>query len=186
MPTQEQREASRRNARRSTGPRTPEGKAVAALNRTAHGLSSSRVIVLPEESKQEYQQLLDRYRAEFRPQSPFEDCCVRQMAAADWRLNRILRIEKGFLVDRLEKLRDDLDIEPPEPDPADTEADQRFDQDTRLLGSVFWRNCTSDSFMKLVRYETSTRRAFYKALHELRLARSRRSSPAGPAPPPKD
>jgi hypothetical protein len=40
VPSQRQIEANRRNARLSTGPKTPEGKAKAARNRSLHGLRS--------------------------------------------------------------------------------------------------------------------------------------------------
>ena len=39
--SQKRLDANRRNAQKSTGPRTPEGKAKASANAAAHGLSAS-------------------------------------------------------------------------------------------------------------------------------------------------
>ena len=46
-------EINRANARHSTGPRTPEGKAAVARNRTVHALTGAHVL-LPEESVEAY------------------------------------------------------------------------------------------------------------------------------------
>ncbi|HWE39682.1 MAG TPA: hypothetical protein VG406_24245 [Isosphaeraceae bacterium] len=46
--------ARRANALLSTGPRTPEGKAVASMNAVTHGLCTT-VAVLPGESVEEFQ-----------------------------------------------------------------------------------------------------------------------------------
>ena len=48
MTTERQAEANRRNAMKSTGPRTPEGKAVVALNGMKHGLLSRESLVKGE------------------------------------------------------------------------------------------------------------------------------------------
>ncbi len=184
-------QANRRNARRSTGPKTPEGKAVVSLNAQKHGLAS-RTIVLPEENRREFQELLDGFRSQFQPQNPAEEFLVRQLAAADWRLRRSTRIETGLITDRLDDLRDDLELDGPKPDPADSDSDQQFDQDTSLMGCVFWHN-SSATFATLLRYDHSIRRASYKALHDLRLVQARPASaptsepapgsPGSPAPP---
>src|SRR5687767_2004550 len=55
--TERKVEANRRNARLSTGPRTPEGKARSSGNARSHGLFS-KVAVLPDEDPAEYAKLL--------------------------------------------------------------------------------------------------------------------------------
>jgi hypothetical protein len=50
MTSDRQTEANRRNALLSTGPKTPEGKAIAALNALKHGLLS-RDALLPGEDE---------------------------------------------------------------------------------------------------------------------------------------
>jgi hypothetical protein len=95
MATLKQIEANRRNARLSTGPRTPEGKAAIRYNACKHGLTS-REVVLPGESQEEFQALRNAYRSEFQPRSPQEEDLVLQMASADWRLRRSIRVEAAL------------------------------------------------------------------------------------------
>ena len=49
MPTPAQLAANRRNAQRSTGPKTPAGKARSARNALRHGLPSPEVVVAPDD-----------------------------------------------------------------------------------------------------------------------------------------
>ena len=176
MPSDQKIQANRRNAQRSTGPKTPEGKATVSRNAHEHGLASSRTVVLPEENRQEFEELVDAFRSEYQPQGPLERFLVFELAAADWRLRRIARLETGLISDRLDDLRGDLELDAPDSDPADSEADQQYHQDSRLLGRVFWRNCSGDTFVKLLRYGNSIPRAALAAPH-----RGRRET-AGPAP----
>ncbi len=189
MASQKQIAANRRNAARSTGPKSPEGKATVSRNATRHGLTSLRAIVLLEENRQEFETFLKGLCAEFQPHSPFERSLVLQLASADWRLRRVARFETGVIAYCCRRLCDDEGLARPAPDPADWAADRAFDQKTLMLGQLFYHNCGDDVFSKLLRYESSARRAYYKALNELRLVQSRRDQtnpipPASPPPPP--
>jgi hypothetical protein len=174
MATQKQIEANRRNAQRSTGPKTPEGKAAVSRNAQKHGLAS-RLVVLPEENRTRFLELLAGFRSELRPATAFEESLVFQLAAAGWRLRRIVRFETGLLTDRLHALREDLEIDPSVPGADESHADRQYHQDTRLLAQAFCCDAEPDTFLKLLRYENSARRAFYKALHQLSLVQSRRA-----------
>ena len=55
MISQRKIDANRRNARKSTGPRTEEGKDQVKLNALKHGLTA-RTVVLPHEDEEAYQQ----------------------------------------------------------------------------------------------------------------------------------
>src|SRR6266849_1881344 len=88
MATLKQIEANRRNALQSTGPRTPEGKAAVSLNALRHGLRA-RTVVLPGESRLEFQQLCDDLEAEWQPQSRTEQFYLEQMTVSQWKLTRM-------------------------------------------------------------------------------------------------
>jgi hypothetical protein len=195
MPSQSQLDANRNNALLSTGPRTPEGKAASSRNALKHGLLA-RDAVLLEEDKPAFLQLLATFQAAHQPVGPLEEFLVCQMAAAQWRLARVNRIETGLIATRLEQSRHSLrhtyaDEQPfgqaqpapghdqaPDSDPAAAD----YYQTTRLLGLSFHLDtCGADSFCKLCRYENTIRRAFYKALSALQSAQARRLG----QPPPR-
>ena len=58
MASKKQIEANKRNALKSSGPKTPEGKASARLNSTKHGLLSQEV--LPGEDEEARKELAER------------------------------------------------------------------------------------------------------------------------------
>ena len=98
-------ESNRRNAQLSTGPKTPEGKARVATNSCTHGLCS-RNVILPEEDPAEFHALLDGLLSEFQPANAREESHVRELASAEWRLRRIVRLETGTFVSAMEKVRE--------------------------------------------------------------------------------
>jgi hypothetical protein len=88
MATLKQFEANRRNSQKSTGPKTPEGKAAVSMNSLRHGLRA-RTVVLPGENRQEFNELCNDLEAEWTPQSRTEQFYVEQMAVSQWKLNRM-------------------------------------------------------------------------------------------------
>src|SRR6266571_827018 len=88
MATIKQIEANRRNALKSTGPRTPEAKAAVRMNSLRHGLRA-RTVVLPAENPEEFHQLCNDLEAEWQPQSRTEQFYVEQMAVSQWKLTRM-------------------------------------------------------------------------------------------------
>src|SRR6266851_5655361 len=88
MATLKQIEANRRNALKSTGPRTPEGKVACRMNSLRHGLRA-RTVVLPHENPEEFQQLCDDLEAEWEPQTRTEQFYLEQMAVSQWKLTRM-------------------------------------------------------------------------------------------------
>ena len=96
MASEAQIAANRRNALRSTGPRTEEGKARVAQNGLKHGLCSSRVL-LPDEDAAEFEALVADLAARFRPAGEVELALLREYAAALWRLDRIPALEAALL-----------------------------------------------------------------------------------------
>ncbi|HKI99698.1 MAG TPA: hypothetical protein VKB51_14585, partial [bacterium] len=77
MATDKQIEANRRNAKKSTGPRTEEGKAKAARNATKHGLTSRRM-VLADEDGAEFEQLRRNLHRELCPETQLETLIVNR------------------------------------------------------------------------------------------------------------
>lgn len=66
---------------KSGGPATPEGRARSSRNSLRHGLTAKSV-VLPHESRAEFQLLVDSHIAQFAPFGGVEMELVEAMAAA--------------------------------------------------------------------------------------------------------
>ena len=109
--TEKQLAANRRNALKSTGPRTPEGKAVSRYNALKHGIFAKAVIppaLEPYESRADFDDLLDAFTAQFAPANRLEALLVQQIAVITWRLARLYRAEAGDIAlgqDRVLKQR---------------------------------------------------------------------------------
>lgn len=86
-------EQTRINARRSTGPKTKEGKAIVSRNGIKHGLLSQKPPVLETEEGQAFQGLLESLTDEWQPQTATERLCVEQIAMAQFRLYRLWATE---------------------------------------------------------------------------------------------
>ena len=90
--------ANRRNAQKSTGPRTAEGRAVSKLNAFKHGILSKQVLVRGhafKESSRELDALHKRFWDDLKPVGPVEEMLVDQIVTAHWRLRRALMAESG-------------------------------------------------------------------------------------------
>lgn len=136
--TEKQLAANRRNALRSTGPRTPKGKAVSRSNALTHGILARAVIpevLEPYESREAFDALFDALHGEFAPATSMEELLVEQIAVAYWRLGRLYRAEAGAIVLRQETAPADRAHEvaarrfdPYPPPPAPDPLGQRLEQ----------------------------------------------------------
>ena len=91
-------EANRRNAQKSTGPKTARGLAKSKLNAFKHGLLSREVLIRGKhagESRREFQKLAEQFYEDLDPVGSLEWLLVDQIVTAYWRLRRVLRAEAG-------------------------------------------------------------------------------------------
>ena len=89
MASQAQIDANRRNAQLSTGPSTPEGRAVVAFNALKHGLRAD-IFKQPMTDPENFDQFLAGLIAEHQPQTPSEAIYVERMALC---LNKLAFLE---------------------------------------------------------------------------------------------
>ena len=94
MATAKQVAANRRNAQKSPGPQSPEAKAKVAQNRTVHGLCG-KFRVLPFESQEKFDTLLDALIEAEKPADASEVELVVKMAEHTWLARRALRAQDG-------------------------------------------------------------------------------------------
>ena len=100
MSTKRQIKANQRNALVSTGPITPEGKALVSQNAVKHGIFARDLIITSgdgKEDEQEYNELLDGLIVSLAPSGQMECLLVEKIAADYWRLRRVLRFESGSI-----------------------------------------------------------------------------------------
>src|ERR1022692_3897001 len=98
-PTEAQVNANRENARKSSGPRTAEGKAASSRNSLKHGLCANQHL-LPGEDPDDFFALVHDLLDRFRPVGEGEEKLVLRIAADQWRLDRVFPMEAGILRDR--------------------------------------------------------------------------------------
>jgi hypothetical protein len=92
MATPKQIAANRRNAQKSCGPTSAEGREKASQNRRTHGLCG-KFAVLPCESQEDFDALLAAIREAEQPLDAVEDELVLKMAEHRWRAHRALRMQ---------------------------------------------------------------------------------------------
>lgn len=80
-------EANRRNAQRSTGPKTEEGKAASRLNAGRHKVTA-QVSILPDEERAAAEDFCGKLSDSFNPEGPEEIQLARAIAENYWRLNQ--------------------------------------------------------------------------------------------------
>ena len=99
MTTEKQAEANRRNASKSSGPKTDEGKAASRLNALRHGLRA-RTVVQPGDDQSEFDQLSADLQEACDPQNRPEELLVEKMVIAEWQLARLQRVESILLLEQ--------------------------------------------------------------------------------------
>jgi hypothetical protein len=89
-------EANRRNALRSTGPKTEEGKRQSRRNALRHGLTAETVIDGLEDSE-DYREFEAAVIADYDARTAVKRELVLRLASLLWRLRRIIAIETDLL-----------------------------------------------------------------------------------------
>ncbi len=99
--SQKQIDANRRNAQKSTGPKTPEGKRISSMNAVKHGVYAKAIIIESphlKESKRKYNRLLRKIRDWLNPDEPFQERLTLEVANCVWRANRITRAKNSLIL----------------------------------------------------------------------------------------
>jgi hypothetical protein len=105
MTSHRQIDANRRNARKSTGPITEEGKQRSRCNAVRHGLTAETVISALEDA-QDYQAFEAAIIADYDAQSAVERELVLRLASLLWRLRRATAVETGLFEIQADHLRE--------------------------------------------------------------------------------
>ena len=147
------------NESKSTGPRTPEGKAIASHNALRHGLTG-RVVVLPSEDMNIYRAFCKELMEELAPETPMERQYAQTFCDTQWRLNRARSYEDNMLALGHFEYADSIGADDPQALAALTAA------------KVFRDN--SKAFVNLSLYEQRLSRQQREALRELEELQTKR------------
>jgi hypothetical protein len=183
--TEEQINANRENAQKSTGPRSDAGKAASSRNATKHGLTGANPL-LPGEDPARLENLRIDLFHRFRPVGDGEELLVTRIADAQYRLSRVFSHEAAIIRDNFynigqkDKFRDlryhrqkadaEKDGEPlpaplAPPDPED------------LAARAFNMDCAGpNSLLKLSRYESALGRSIDQSLRQLKAFQAARQA----------
>ena len=105
MTSVRQIEANRRNALRSTGPRTEEGRRSSRANAFRHGLTAETVVARVEDEG-DYRAFEAAVIADYDAQTAVERELVLRLASLLWRLRRATAVETDLLSIQAENLAD--------------------------------------------------------------------------------
>jgi hypothetical protein len=153
-PSERRLAANRANARKSTGPKTPQGKAKSSLNAVKSGLTGQTVLV-PADEVEAYGSHVDAYRQELDPQTPLQEEIVQTLADLQWRLYRLPNLEAGTLALTRRRVAPDLFAD--EPDPTTRAA----------LLEAHIHDLAAKQLQNLHRQETRLRNEYRKQMQDL-------------------
>src|SRR4051794_18398249 len=120
MATNKQIEANRRNATRSTGPKTEQGKQASKANAWKHGLAAKNMLYSPmrHEDHNAFHQMRNELMQSWQPAGLKEEQLVDMIASAYNRMQRLEKIEAGYMDGALATMQRRFGLEDT-PTPAD-------------------------------------------------------------------
>ena len=157
-------ESNAQNALRSTGPRTPEGKATASRNSVRSGAYSEAILILGEDPAA-FEALHDGIEESLNPVGPLEESLVDRLSRLWWRLERVGRAEREGLKSGLEHELRRCKLQQV-PDPVNV---------AYYMSMVAGDGHHSE---RLQRHENQLERSFFRLLHELERIQARRKGQA--------
>jgi len=174
-------EANRRNALRSTGPRTPRGKKTVAKNALKHGFFSKWLLVAHPDGKEdpnEYADLCAALREHYRPNSFLEELWLEKIAVWSWRLRRLIRFESGQIA--LALAEHSQDIKQSSTELAEFESAPLSSPEIDSMTDHLFLP-SKEELDKLLRYEAMINRQLNHAIAELERLQRRRNGESVPA-----
>jgi hypothetical protein len=129
--TEKRLAANRRNALKSTGPKSPEGKARASMNALKHGLRASSLAVPVLENPEDWEVHRRLVLQDLAPAGYLETVLSERAAAILWRLGRVVRYESAVVSNAINDIGKDI-MDRPDADPED--AKERAEMLARVRG----------------------------------------------------
>ena len=145
-------------------------------SRTKRGSARSLFAVhgtQPEEGSSSFVKLLDAWNRDLQPQTHQEEFLCRELAAVEWRLERLRRIENGILWWAIDDIRDRNHEAARHGQPTGKEEMSEDDHFTLTMARGFKFACAQhDTPMRIARIEAGLVRRMYKALETVQKLRA--------------
>ena len=183
-------EANRRNASRSTGPRTPQGKARSRLNALKHGILASQTVITTLEGRAErkmFEATVEGLAQDFEPVGTYEQLLVQEIAACFWRLRRLQRFEQRAAAEVSDRpIREMLNRYPDEEHPPQIKTSFYLQYGVLVTTDQVYDDAGLNQLalpseadtMRIIRYEAAiirTRERAVRSLREMRKERGQRA-----------
>ncbi|MEN6428136.1 MAG: hypothetical protein ABFE13_22535 [Phycisphaerales bacterium] len=184
MATIAQIQANRLNARKSTGPRTAEGKERASQNALKHGLLAAEAVIQGEDPE-EFEIYREGMLQELAPAGAVEAMLAERVVGLSWRLRRAERLQNAafaalddgeptdLLEARLEEWKQTKGSE------WDRSVTGVVDQDLALGKLVVADFVEARVLDRLLMYERRIESSLYRTMGQLRKEREARAAAAG-------
>jgi hypothetical protein len=175
MSTEAQINANRENAQKSTGPKSPEGKAAVSQNAVKHGVFASETVIKGE-NREDFEAFRDEMLGELAPAGPVETMLCERFVSLSWRLRRVERMQNQVI---------DVMIARDEPRPLtrrfkplrpellrDVHDDPRGASPELVLGRAVIKDYSDSRVLdRLSLYERRIEHSMFKTMRELRNLR---------------
>jgi len=166
MASEAQIQANRENARKSTGPRTADGKATVAQNAVKHGLRAEQVVIKGEDPGQ-FESYREQMLGELGPDGALQAMLAERAVGLAWRLRRAEQLQAEVF---------DTMLVEEETDPvrklARSLRGKAAGDGASALGRVVMRDFGyAQVLYRLGMYERRIEHSLYKTLNELQKLR---------------
>lgn len=165
--SQRKLEANRANAQKSTGPRTEEGKARAALNALAHARTARRVMTV-EDDPLHFVTFAKLIRADLRPQNYLQAMLVERAIDLLWKIQRAQEAQLACVGDEMERVLEFFEDQKSQGE-ASLPGDGQLLHGSRLLQqAVLGSDPEAAVYVRLDQYAERLQRALNSLLYRLR------------------
>lgn len=165
VPSAARVEANRRNARKSTGPKTVRGKRRSSGNAMKHGLCRT-LSCLPTECEATFLTFVEELREELRPTTAMQRLTFNQIVSLTWRLERLPEAQTKIFEQELGKVQAE-----------DGESLSPSD----VLARRFSEAPLGNGFALMERYERGMRSQLLRLIHQFeQLKKDRATTPNDP------
>jgi hypothetical protein len=159
--------ANRTNAQKSTGPRTPEGKAAVAQNAVRHGLLA-RAAVLQGEDPEEFAEYREQVLEDLHADGTLEVVLAERVVSLSWRLQRAARNQNAAFEALYDKHTGDPQALLPAPEPAPGLDPGVPAGDGATIGRMLVQDFAQEKVLeRLLMYERRIESSLYRTIAQL-------------------